>query len=84
MPRTSIVVIAAAAAATCALSACGPARLGSAAITGGQRITVTTLSDQVTNLERAYQAGKAEHPASVPAGGGAAAGAGVDAAVPDP
>jgi hypothetical protein len=58
VPRTSIVVIAAAAAATCALSACGPARLGSAAITGGQRITVTTLSDQVTNLERAYQAGK--------------------------
>ncbi len=58
MPRTSILVIAAAAAATCALSACGPVRLGSAAITGGQRITVTTLSDQVANLERAYQAGK--------------------------
>ena len=60
MPRTTILVIAAAAAATCALSACGPARLGSAAITGGQRITVTTLSDQVANLERAYQAGKAK------------------------
>ena len=60
MPRTSVLVIAAAAAATCALSACGPARLGSAAITGGQRITVTTLSDQVANLERAYQAGKAK------------------------
>jgi hypothetical protein len=60
VPRTTILVIAAAAAATCALSACGPARLGSAAITGGQRITVTTLSDQVANLERAYQAGKAK------------------------
>jgi hypothetical protein len=60
VPRTTILVIAAAAAATCALSACGPARLGSAAITGGQRITVTTLSDQVSNLERAYQAGKAK------------------------
>jgi hypothetical protein len=33
--------------------------MGTAAITGGQRITVTTLSDQVTNLEQAYQAGKA-------------------------
>jgi hypothetical protein len=32
--------------------------MGTAAITGGQRITVTTLSDQVTNLEQAYQAGK--------------------------
>lgn len=58
MPRTSVLVIAAAAAAACALSACGPVRLGSAAITGGQRITVTTLGDQVANLERAYQAGK--------------------------
>jgi hypothetical protein len=60
VPRTSILVIAAAAAATCALSACGPVRMGAAAITGAQRITVTTLGDQVTNLERAYQAGKAK------------------------
>jgi hypothetical protein len=58
VPRTFIVVIAAAAAATCALSACGPVRMGAAAITGGQRITETTLSDQVTNLKQAYQAGK--------------------------
>lgn len=58
MPRTSVFVIAAAAAATCALSACGPVKMGSAAITGGQRLTVTTLSGQVTNLEHAYQAGK--------------------------
>ncbi len=58
MPRTSIFVIAAAAAATCALSACGPVRMGAAAISGGERITGTTLSDQVSNLERAYQAGK--------------------------
>ncbi len=60
MPRTSILVIAAAAAATCALSACGPVRMGAAAITGGQRITATTLGDQVTNLESAYQAGKSK------------------------
>jgi hypothetical protein len=59
VPRTSIFVIAAAATAACALSACGPVRMGAAAITGGQRITVTTLSDQVSNLEQAYQAGKA-------------------------
>ena len=56
MPRTSVFVIAAAAAATCALSACGPVKMGSAAITGGQRLTSTTLSDQVTALENAYQA----------------------------
>ena len=59
MPRTSIFVLtAAAAAAACALSACGPVRIGAAAISGGERITVTTLSDQVSNLERAFQAGK--------------------------
>lgn len=58
MPRTTVFVIAAAAAATCVLSACGPVRMGAAAITGGERLTVTTLSDQVTNLENAYKAGK--------------------------
>ena len=58
MPRTSVFVLAAAAAATCALSACGPVKMGSAAITGGQRLTVTTLSDQVTDLENAVQAGR--------------------------
>jgi hypothetical protein len=51
-------VLAAAAAATCALSACGPVKMGSAAITGGQRLTMTTLSDQVTDLENAVQAGR--------------------------
>jgi len=56
VPRTSVFVIAAAAAATCALSACGPVKMGSAAITGGQRLTSTTLTDQVTALENAYQA----------------------------
>jgi hypothetical protein len=59
VPRTSVFVIAAAAAATCALSACGPVKTGAVAITGGQRITAVSLSDQVTSLERAYQAGKA-------------------------
>lgn len=58
MPRTFVCVAAAAAAATCALAGCGPVQMGSAAITGGQRITVTTLSDQVTSLENAVQAGR--------------------------
>ncbi len=58
MPRTSVFVIAAAAAATCALSACGPVKMGSAAITGGQRLTSTTLSDQVTDLDNAVQASR--------------------------
>ena len=57
MPRTSVFVIATATAAACALAACGPVKLGSAAITGGQRLTVTTLSGQVTDLEHAIQAG---------------------------
>jgi hypothetical protein len=58
VPRTSVFVIAAAAAATCALSACGPVKMGSAAITGGQRLTSTTLSDQVTDLDNAVQASR--------------------------
>jgi hypothetical protein len=58
VPRTSIFVIAAAAAATCALSACGPVRMGAAAISGGERIKTTTLSDQVSSLEQAAQVGK--------------------------
>jgi hypothetical protein len=32
--------------------------MGAAALSGGDRITVTTLSDQVSSLERAYHAGK--------------------------
>lgn len=59
MPRTSVFVLtAAAAAATCALSACGPVRMGAAAISGGDRITATSLADQVSSLERAAKAGK--------------------------
>jgi hypothetical protein len=59
VPRTSVFVLtAAAAAATCALSACGPVRMGAAAISGGDRITNTTLTDQVNSLENAYKVGK--------------------------
>ncbi len=58
MLRTSIAV-AAALGATCVLAACGPVRMGAAAIVGSQRISATTLSNEVANLEQAYQANKA-------------------------
>ena len=60
MLRTTIAVTAAAIAAACGLAACGPVRMGSAAITGDQRISSTTLGSEVTNLEQAYQANKAK------------------------
>ena len=58
MLRTSTAVTAAAIAATCALAACGPVRMGSAAILGNERISATTLSNEVANLQQAYQANK--------------------------
>jgi len=58
--RTAVSVTAAAIAATCALAACGPTQMGSAAILGNQRIASTTLSDQVANLQQAYQANKSK------------------------
>jgi hypothetical protein len=58
--RTSIAVTAAAIAATCALAACGPVRLGSAAILGNERISATTLGNEVANLQQAYQANKSK------------------------
>lgn len=59
MLRTSIAV-AAALGATCVLAACGPVRMGAAAIVGSQRISATTLSNEVANLEQFYQAHKAK------------------------
>jgi hypothetical protein len=58
--RTSIAVTAAALAATCALAACGPVQMGSAAIVGNQRISATTLGNEVADLQQGYQAGKAK------------------------
>ena len=60
MLRTAVSVTAAAIAATCALAACGPTQMGSAAILGNQRIASTTLSDQVANLQQWYQAHKSK------------------------
>ena len=56
MLRTAVSVTAAAIAATCALAACGPLQMGSAAIMGDQRTSVTALSDKVANLKQWYQA----------------------------
>jgi hypothetical protein len=58
--RTTIAVTAAAIAATCGLAACGPVRMGSAAIAGGQRISDTTLGGEVANLEQAYHTSKSK------------------------
>ena len=60
MLRTAVSVTAAAIAATCALAACGPVQMGSAAILGNERITSTMLSDQVANLQQWYQAHKSK------------------------
>jgi hypothetical protein len=65
--RTTITVTAAAIAAICGLAACGPVRMGSAAITGGQRISSTTLGDEVANLEQAYHASKSKIQLQFPA-----------------
>jgi hypothetical protein len=58
--RTSIAVTAAGLAAVSVLAACGPVRMGAAAIVGNQRISATTLTNEVTDLQQAYQAGKAK------------------------
>lgn len=59
VPRKAAVLTAAAAAACVAVSACGSVQMGAAAITGSSRITSTTLTDEVANLNAAYQADRA-------------------------
>jgi len=49
------------------VAACGTAKMGAAAITGSQRISTTTLSAQVANLNAAYQAHKSEIQLQYPA-----------------
>jgi hypothetical protein len=58
--RTPMKLAAVLLAAGIALAACGSVKLGAAAITSSQRISTTTLSDQVANLNAAYQAHKSE------------------------
>jgi hypothetical protein len=54
--RTSIIVTAGILAALAALTACGPVRMGQAAITGDQGISAATLTNEVNSLQAAYQA----------------------------
>ena len=53
--RTSVKLAGAAAAAAMMLCACGPVKMGAAAIVGSQRISAATLTAQSANLSAAYQ-----------------------------
>jgi lambda repressor-like predicted transcriptional regulator len=56
--RTPITLTAAALAAALALTACGPIRMGAAAILSNRQISTATLTAEVSNLDTAYHAGK--------------------------
>jgi hypothetical protein len=58
VPRTPMKLAAVMLAAGIAVAACGTVKMGAAAITTSQRISTTTLSNQVANLNAAYQANK--------------------------
>lgn len=58
MLRTPITLTAAALAAVVALTACGPIRMGAAAVLSNKQISTATLTAEVSNLDTAYQAGK--------------------------
>lgn len=57
-PITPIAMTAAALAAVMALTACGPIRMGAAAVTGNKQISTATLTAEVSNLDAAYKASK--------------------------
>ena len=67
MLRTSIKLAAAVLAAGVAVSACGPVKMGAAAIVGNQRISAATLSAHAANLSAAYQRDKGKTQISYPA-----------------
>ena len=52
--RTSMKMAAAALAAGAVLTGCGPVRMGAAAVMTGQRISVSTLAAEVSNLNQGY------------------------------
>jgi hypothetical protein len=60
MSRSWVKMAAAVAAAGLAVSACGPVKMGAAAITGDNRISSATLTSEVANLNSAYQADEAK------------------------
>ena len=68
MSRTPMKLAAVMLAAGITVAACGTVKLGAAAITTSQRISTTTLSAEVANLNAAYQAHKShiqlQYPAS--------------------
>lgn len=55
MPRIPIKLAAAALVAGVAVAACGPVKMGAAAIVGNQRITTTSLAQEASNLSAGYQ-----------------------------
>jgi hypothetical protein len=65
--RTSMKLAVAVLAAGVAVSACGPVKMGAAAIVGGQRISSAALSAQAANLSAAYQRDKGKTQISYPA-----------------
>ncbi len=60
MPRTPIKLAAAALAAGVAVTACGTVKMGAAAILGNQRISATSLSSEVSDLNAGYQTYKGQ------------------------
>jgi hypothetical protein len=60
VPRRAAVLTAGAAAACVAVSACGSVQMGAAAITGSTRISSATLTNEVANLNAAYQTDRAK------------------------
>src|SRR5215469_18814003 len=60
VPRKAAALTAAAAACV-AVSACSTTQMGAAAITGNSRITTATLTNEVANLNAAYQTDRAKH-----------------------
>jgi SurA N-terminal domain len=59
VPRTRIVkLVAALLVAGVAVAACGPVKMGAAAIVGDQRISTTSLGQEVSDLNSGYQAYK--------------------------
>ena len=54
MLRASMKMVAAALAAGAVLTACGPVKMGAAAVMSGQRISASTLAAEVANLNQGY------------------------------
>ena len=67
MSRTPMKLAAVMLAAGVTVAACGTVKVGAAAITTSQRISTTTLSAQVANLNAAYQAHKSQVQLQFPA-----------------